>query len=1145
MKNNLYQEFIVPLKHSFRIMRNAFLALFLFVGTTYATESYSQNMRVTVLSSGISTGQVLSEIEEQTDYLFVYDVNEVDLDRNVNVRAENRPVSEVLDEVFEGTDVDYAMEGKNIMLMKRSKKEALVSAQQTSGNTIKGVVTDANGEPIIGANIMVKGTTTGTITDLDGRFTLDVPENATLQVSYIGFVSQNVRVEGKKDFTIKLVEDAQALDEVVVVGYGAIQKRSVSTSIGTVKGDDIAEMPTSNISQSLVGMSSGITIQQISGEPGAAPAIRIRGAGSINSGNDPLYVIDGYPTTDAELFNNINPADIADIQILKDAASSAIYGSKAGNGVIIVTTKQGQSGKPKVNLSTQVGWSQAQNYVDVLEADDYLDMIIEARTNNGTIDNFPQLLRMRETGDYVNTNWQDAIFRNALNYRGTATITGGNETLKYNFSTNYQNEDGILLNSYYRRTGIKGGFEAKLSSIIKLGASFNMTYSKKRLQQPTGGNTEDVTGVIAQALSMPPILPTYQANGDYTQIAQYYANLGLNNQLRNPIANLLENRNDNWSIRSMANAYLEIRPIKGLTLRTSINFTTNSAKQDYYQSAYLLGKTYTGNKSTPDMNSIDAYRISGFGYNTYWSTTATYDAMFGEKHHLNAVIGYDFEYNSDFEVQQDDRTDVDNPIAYNNTSITNVNGATLWNGSSKNSLYVFDAMFARVVYDYQYKYVFSGSIRRDRSSKFGPDKRAGWFYSGSVAWNITEEDFMKNINWLNIAKIRASYGVTGNDQIGNDYAWISSISSDQNVIFGTTALPTYYPSGYSNRELGWEKNEQWDLGFDIGIFNRLSLVIDLYKRTSNIVMPANIPNFNGIAGSVYMNAGQIENKGIEIQLSATPFRGEFNWETTLSWSKNANKILSLANNQTQLANASAGTKWSNVIRNYVGRPMGDMYMLKVIGTYNTAEDLAKYPTNGTQDIGDLIFEDYDKNGTIDVNDYQLVGNYQPDFTYGWNNTFAYKNFDLNINIDGQVGGNVIYAAARAFSLNRYDDNVLKESGLGRWKSPTDPGNGTSHKAGTNNLGSNIGPSTRYLYDADFLRIRNVALGYTFPRKICKSIGIEGLRVSANIQNLWTFDRYPGYSVEANYKGNSATNNGVDFGGYPISRTFTFGLNFNF
>lgn len=591
MKNILYQESIVEIKHLFHIMKITALILFIFVGTTFATESYSQTMKVTVVADKISTAKVIHEIEKQTDYLFVYKVNEVNLKRTVQVDAENKSVAEVLNKVFEGTDIYYAMEGKNIVLM--SKAKAGDVAQQT--NKVTGIVKDKDGIPIIGATIIEKGTVNGTVSDLNGNFSLQLNSQGTIIISYIGYITQEIKVDRSNELVIVLEEDTETLDEVVVVGYGAIQKRSVSTAISTVKGGKISDMPTSNISQSLVGMSSGITLQQISGEPGAAPAIRVRGSGSINSGNDPLFVIDGYPTTDAELFNNINPADISDIQILKDAASSAIYGSKAGNGVIIVTTKQGQTGKAKVSFSTQVGWSEAQNYVDVLEANDYMDMIIEARTNNGTIQDFPQLVQMRESGNYVNTNWQDAIFRNALNYRGNTTITGGTETLKYNFSANYQNEDGILLNSYYRRTGIKGGFEANLSQKVKLGVNLNTTYSKKRIQQPTGGNTEDVTGVIAQALSMPPILPVYQPNGDYTQIAQHYAGLGLNNQLRNPVANLMENRNDTWSIRTMSNAYLEVKPIKGLTLRSSINFTTNSAKKDYYQSAYLLGKKYTGN----------------------------------------------------------------------------------------------------------------------------------------------------------------------------------------------------------------------------------------------------------------------------------------------------------------------------------------------------------------------------------------------------------------------------------------------------------------------------------------------------------------------------------------------------------------------
>lgn len=1012
-------------------------------------------------------------------------------------------------------------------------------------SVVTGSVKDGSGEPIIGATIMEKGTSNGGVTDLDGNFSIKVGDHATLVVSYVGYEQQEVPVAGKSTVNIVLTESDRTIDEVVVVGYGAIAKRSVSTAISTVKGDRIAGMPTSNVAQSLVGMSSGITLQQVNGEPGAAPAIRIRGAGSINSGNDPLYVIDGYPTTDSELFNSISPTDIDDIQILKDAASSAIYGSKAGNGVIIVTTKSGRTGKSRVSFSTQIGVNQVQRYVDVLGSKDYLDMIIEARTNNGTIGNFPGLLKLRESGDYANTNWQDEIFRNALNYRANANVTGGNENVTYHFSVNYQNEDGILLNSYYRKVNVKGGFDARLNKYVKIGVGFSPTYTKKRAQQPAGGGTEDVTGVIAEALSYPPILPVWQPNGDYTQIAQHYTRYGLNNQLRNPVANLLENSNDSWSIRTLTNAYIEIKPLKSLTVRSSVDLSTNSTKLDYYQSACLLGANETGNKSTPNLSAIDAYRASGFGYNTYWSTTATYDRMFGEKHHLNAVLGYDFEYNSDFSVRQDDRTDADNPVAYKNTSITNVMGANLWTGSSRNTKYAFDALFGRVIYDYDSKYVVSGSLRRDRSSKFGPDNRSGLFYSGSLAWNITEEPWMKRLSWLTIAKVRTSYGVTGNDQIGTNYAWISTINTNHNVVFGNVSFPAYYPNGYSNRELGWEKNKQVDLGIDLAFFNRINLTVDMYRRTSDIVMPANIPDFNGIAGSVYMNSGEVENKGIEMQLNAKVLQGTFNWETTFNWSLNKNKILSLANNQKQLANGKAGTKWADVIRNYVGRPMGDMYMLKVIGTFNTEADLQKYAKKGAEALGDLIFEDVNGDKVIDTNDYQCVGNYQPDFTYGWTNKLGYKNFDLAVTIDGQVGGKVIYAAARAFTLNRYDDNVLAESGLNRWRSAEQPGNGFSHKAGTNNLGANISPSTRYLYNADFLRIRNIALGYTMPRKLCSKIGVESVRFSMNVQNLWTFDSYPGYSVEANYKGNSATNNGVDFGGYPISRVITFGVNLNF
>lgn len=1140
-------------KNLFRIMRLSVYILFVFTFQLMAIGSEAQNAIVKMNSNVVSVAQMINAIEQQTDYLVIYSNREVDTNREVQLQNRSSKVSAFLSEAFSGTDIGYEFENDYIILAKKDMlKAAVIKIAQQNVKRISGIVTDSKGQPVIGANIVVKGTTNGTMTDVDGKFNIsNVKQGDILEISYIGYVTQVIRLTDNNSLKIVLKENEQVLDEVVVVGYGSVTKRSLSTAISTVDGSKISNMPTSNISQSLAGMSSGIILQQISGEPGSAPAIRIRGAGSINSGNDPLYVIDGYPTTDNELFNNINPSDIQNIQILKDAASSAIYGSKAGNGVIIVTTKQGESGKPKINFSTQYGISQVQQYVDVLGASDYLDMIIEARTNNGTIAKYPDLITLRDSKNYLDVNWQKEIFRNAPNFRVNFLVTGGSDAVKYNLSANYQDEQGILLNSFNKKINLKGGFEAKLGKYVTLGASFSPTANYTRSQSPSGGNTEMVSGVIAEALTYAPILPVYQSNGDYTQVAQHYAglngtpNYGLNNQINNPVCNLLENKNDTWSIRTLSNVYLVVNPIKYLTLRSTINLTTNSSRLDYYQSAYLLGSNYLGNKSTPNLNSIDAYRASGFGYNVYWSSTATYDRNINEANHINAVIGYDYEYNSSFKVQQDDRTDSDYPVAYNNTNITNVNGASLWTGSSTNTEYVFDAMFGRITYDYMSKYILSTSLRRDRSSKFGPDKRAGLFYSGSVAWNITEEPWMQNLKWLNIAKIRASYGITGNDQIGTDYAWISSLGSSHNVVFGTNAVNSYYPNGYSNRLLGWEKNKQIDLGVDLGFFNRLKFTVDLYKRTSDVVMPASIPDFNGIASSIYMNSGKLQNKGIELQVSSPILVKAFKWNTDFNWSKNINKIVSLANNQKQLSNQSAGTKWGNVIRNYVGRPMGDMYMLKVIGTFNNASDVTNHAKYGTETIGDLMYEDVNGDGVINTSDYQFVGNYQPNFTFGWNNNFAYKNFDLSVTIDGQVGGKIIYAAARAFTLNRYDDNVLAESGLHRWESESNPGNGKSHKAGTNNLGANIIASTRYLYDSDFLRFRNITFGYTLPSRVGERIGLKGLRLSANIENLWTFDRYPGYSVEANYKGNSATNNGVDFGSYPISRVITFGLNMNF
>ncbi len=1011
--------------------------------------------------------------------------------------------------------------------------------------TVSGTVIDDKGAPIAGVGITVPGTTVGTATNGDGTYTINVPANATLNFSFIGYTPVTVAVGNQTRIDVTMSEDVLKIDDVVVVGYGTLTKRSVTTAISSVEGSKFADMPVNNVAQGMVGLVSGVTFQQISGQPGEAPAIRIRGAGSINNSNDPLFVIDGYPTDDSELFVNLSPGDIQSIDILKDAASAAIYGSRAGNGVIIVTTKHGQSGKPNIRFDALIGIDQPMKYLDVLNRDQFVDMVKEARANQG-MDPLPMLENPSLLPD---TDWQKLIFRNALTQRYNLSVNGGSDKMRYAFSASYQDQEGILLNSFNNRISVKGSFDVNLSKYVKIGVSFSPTYSKTRSQDPTGGNTSITSGAVADALSMPPIYEPYLENGDYFQIIQHASETGFNVQLLNPLSKLNEIKNDRTAIRTRNQAYIEIKPIKGLVLNSSFNFSSNSSKQEYYVTAYNPGSDRSGNKSTPNLAAIDAYRRSGFGYNVYWSSTANYSFTLGNDHNFVALLGYDVAYDSGFSVRQDDRTDSDFPIAYDNTTITNVNGALLYNGSSSFDEYAFDAVFGRLNYDYKGKYLVSGSVRRDRSSKFGADNRSGIFWSASAAWNLAEESWLQGQkSWLSMAKIRASYGVTGNDRIGNNYAWLSSMNKDHHVIFGqgtdASRVTAYYPDGYSNSQLGWEKNRQWDLGFDIGLFRRVNINIDLYKRNSNVIMNASIPNFNGKSGSIMMNAGEVQNKGLEFNITSPILVKNFKWTSNLNFSMNRNKIISLADGMTQLANGRAGA-WSNVIRNYVGRPMGDMYMYIVEGTFNTEEDLANYAKKGSQGLGDLRFKDVDKNGSIDVNDMEYVGNYQPKLTFGFSNQFSYKNFDFSFVLDGQVGGKIIFGIARPISLNRWMENALTISAENRWRSPEDPGNGKSHKAGSANMGSNIDASTRFLYKSDFLRIRNVSLGYTVPERIVKKLGLKGVRFNITAQNLHMFTEYPGYSPEANQNGNSATNNGVDFGCYPIARSITFGANFSF
>lgn len=1132
-KNNEFHAGSLISRYSGQIvLKMKLTSLFFLLGIVQvlALNGYSQSTKLTMELRDVTIVEALQAIEDQSEFYFVYNKDAIDLERKVNLKAKNLQIQKLLDQLFEGTNVNYQVNERHIILS---------TLQMTqNARTLSGKVTDSSGEPLPGVTVLVKGTMQGTVTDFDGNYSIsDVPATGTLVFSFVGMKSQEIVVGNQSTINLVMDEDAIGIEEVVAIGYGTMLKRSVTTAMSSIEAETIKEMPVGTVGEALYGQLSGLYIVQSNGQPGSSPTMRIRGTGSLTASSDPLYVIDGYPTTDASFFMNLSPEDIESVNILKDAASAAIYGSRAGNGVILVTTKRGKPGPPKVSFNSTFGVQQPQRYIDVLSAPEFALMVKDARANQG----MAPLAILDDPSQWKVTDWQkDVFFRTASIQRYDFSVRGASEKVRYSISVNYLDQQGIVQNSFNYRLGVRGTIETDISKYMTIGLNIQPTYTYQRVQNTSGGNTTVTAGTIAEAVAYPPIYGPYAENGDYFQIQQHTQGTDFNSELTNPLSKLLEIDNDYNTIRTLGQAYLIAKPVQGLSVKSEVNATTANQKNEYYRSAYSPGSSRKGNKSTPNLAAIDAYRAASFGYNIYWSSTANYMREIAEDHNLTAMMGYDVAYNSGYSVRQDDRTDANYPIAYGNTNIENVAGAFIWNGSSTNTEYVFDAVFGRINYDYKSKYLLSGSVRQDRSSKFGPNNRAGVFWSASGAYNIAEEPWMRNLKWLSIAKMRASYGVTGNDQIGSDYVWTSSLTQGYYVYgSGSTAnrVTGYYPGGYSNLGLGWEKNTQFDLGIDIGLFNRVSVTMDYYDRISDAVLSASIPNLNGKSNTVTMNAGEIQNKGIELSINAPILNKGFKWTTSFNISFNRNKLLSLATGNDYYGSANG------MIRNYVGRSLGDMYCYVNIGTFNSAEEVANDAKLYTQSIGDLKFLDYEKDGVINSKDMVYQGNNMPKFNAGLTNQISYKNVSLSFVLDGQYGGLAYWGFGYASGLNRHMENAFALYSRNRWRSETETGDGISQKAGSSNVYGALVSQTRYLFKSDYLKVRNVALGYKIPGKICSKIGVKNLELNINAQNLYSFDEYPGYSIEASGMGGAT--GGSDSGNYPTVRTITFGANIDF
>ncbi len=1025
-----------------------------------------------------------------------------------------------------------------------------------SPGTIKGKVIGSDGYGIAGVNVIEKGTTNGVITDVEGRYVLNLTtENPVIAFSFIGYVSQELPVGNKTVIDIVLKEDVKALEEVVVVGYGTQKKKDLTGAIASVNSEDLGKTPALSFDQSLQGKVAGVQISQTNGAPGGNINIMVRGISSITGSNSPLYVVDGFPigtggggsnlsnfsnssysssgmanatTEKINPLSTINPSDIESIEILKDASATAIYGSRGANGVVLITTKKGKTGKTSINVNASFGIQQVAHKLDLLTPREYAEFVAEGRDNAwiyaGGQASDPNEVRTSNAWvrpEYRNpssisnegTDWQDVIFRLATVQNYQVSATGGTENIKYMVSLGFFDQKGIVIGSDFQRFNVRSNIEAKLTKRLKFGTNIAGSYGYGDFARTEGHL--GLRGMIQCALAINPGMPVYGQDGSYN--SEFDDPMGA--PVENPLF-IAENFSDKRNMKDfIVNNYLDYEFIAGLNFRTSFGLKFNLNQTELWKSSKI--GTYA-DKSSP----ATAAAIDKKGLNWLNENTLTYKKNFNEKHDLNVVAG--------LTVQKDTYSQLsagatDFPTDY----IHYLSAGTINTGTHLKSEWSMVSLLARANYVYDNKYMLTATVRRDGSSRFGANQKWGTFPSVSVGYRISEEPFMQNFTALSDLKIRASYGVAGNNSIGN-YNQIALLSVS-NYVDANKILPGLAPSTLANDELTWEKSKQTDIGIDFGLFNnRVSVIADwYYNLKTDLLLSVNLPAASGF-GSAMQNVGEIENKGFEFALNTVNIDTKnFSWSTSFNISTNRNKVKKLATEDGRIVSGKFITE--------VGQPISSFYMMNVVGVFRDDADVAKGPVySPNTKPGDLKYEDVDGDGKITTADKTIVGSPFPDFTWGLNNEFKWKNLSLSVFVNGSQGGQTYFEAGETLLNSAGVQNQLSLVN-DRWKSPEEPGNGFMPRAIRSDYALGMSASSRYLFDASYVRIKDITLSYDFPGFITQKIGLKGLNAYFNVSNVYTFTDYPGYDPEASQSGDSVTSAGIDSGVYPTPRTYTLGV----
>lgn len=1023
---------------------------------------------------------------------------------------------------------------------------------------IKGTIRDEKGQPLQGVSVRLKNASSGTSTDSLGKYSIQVTDQKSILVfSFVGFLMEERTVGTATVLNVTLKRLDRVLDDVVVIGYGTQRTSKVSSSIASLNAKQIEHLPIRNLSEAMVGQLAGVDVQTTSGSPGTAPVIKIRGLGSISAGNEPLYVVDGYPLSNSENFNQISPDDVEKVEVLKDAAASAIYGSRGGNGVIIITTRRGKPGKTSFGYNSYIGIDQVSKKIDMLNSEQYVSYIKDALFYPGR-PGVTAPSNLDDPSTWAHTDWQEEIFRKGITQNHQLSASGGNNIVQFLVSASYNSQEGIVLGTGYKRYNFRSNIDAQLTRKLKIGFNLAPSFTSRDdrpvssdqfvsnymqgMPLSSGNIGVNSIAMVQNALYLPPIIPVRLPNGDYNQpttdpymkgtslAVNYFSPVGVGNQMtdHSDAMRLLGNFNINYDI------------IEGLRLKVNIGGETFNNRRNMFipsNMAYLSAPLATF--SNPVVNGILGVQRANQNYNWLWENTLNYDFSVHKKHHFSLLGGYSSQKNTSESagIASQAGSFGSDAIPYVGTS-NNIAGTA---SRSKNTLI---SMFSRVNYDFEEKYLLSVAFRRDGSSRFGSNKRYANFPSVSGGWRLSEEKFMAYHPVISELKIRASYGETGNNNIG-DFSAIATLGQG-NYTFGTGAGSAYYgynPTGFTNPDLTWEINKQTDIGIELGLFkNRIYLTGDVYVRnTEGLLTSTPISSLAGFSTSYLRNVGSIRNKGFDLLLNTKNMTGKFNWSTDINFSLNRNKITSYYKSSGDYYAAVFG--WNTVFQVKEGGSIGDIYGLIADGVFTNTAQLNQGPKWQTgSSLGDVRYKDIDGDKTITDKDRVVFANTQPKFTFGITNNFSWKGFDLRILVQGVQGSKAVYGLDR-FILNGGGFYNASAEVQDRWRSEAAPGNGIVPR--NNASGNSSDFSSRFVRDASFVRIRTIALGYTFPERLISPLHVKAVRINVTAQNLFTFTKYPGYNPEVNIEGASVFRTNVDQGGYPFAKTLAIGFNVNF